>query len=161
MTKTNTYKFDPKADESGFIEGFWKAIERSSTLDHWMPSDETKDYLHPWKWLETSQFWDESKTAFDNGEAFASEFIPTFEGHVQDWRDAFIEAFCGEIMSRVPEFDINEDGLTSTPWCCPWLWTDRGEYRIVDDPVKAGQVWAINCADEIAERIAEEQKEGM
>lgn len=91
----------------------------------------------------------------DKTTAPAYNFDPML--HEEDWQDLFIEAFCTEISSRVPDYDNNEDGLTSTPWCCPWLWADRGQYRIVDDPVKAGQIWAINCADEIAERIAEEK----
>ena len=74
-----------------------------------------------------------------------------------DWQEEFVDAFCSEIMSIVPDFDINEDGLSATPWCCPWYWADEAEYRIDPDPVKCGKWWAAHNAQEIAELVAEDQ----
>ena len=77
----------------------------------------------------------------------------------QEWRDVFTEAFCSEIMARVPDFDINADGLSATPWAAPWTWTEPGEYAIVDDAEKCGRYWASHNAEEIGELTAEERRQ--
>lgn len=78
--------------------------------------------------------------------------------YTENQMEAFTNAFYGTMQLLVPEFDMDEDLKTPTPWGCPWLFAKEDEYMRAYSSEESGILWAHYCAPDISRALKMERE---